>query len=417
MRNCNPIRGTYDYLPREARTREIVRQIILESYQNNGFNLISTPILENLDLLNMSDGGDNLKLMFKTIKRRDKLDLTKENLTEDDIVEEGLRYDLTVPLARFYAKNKEKLPTPFKSIQLDYAFRAERPQKGRNRQFVQCDIDILGDDSINAEIELLKTALNTYSRLGFNNLTLKINHREILNSIILYSGFVSSNIGTICVTLDKLDKIGIDGIMMELIEKGFETENINKLVEVINAIQVKGLDCLTEFNVNIEVVNKVKNLIDSLNKLTDNNFNINYDVSIVRGQGYYTGTVFECYTEGFGGAIGGGGRYDKMVEKIVDVPVSAVGMSIGFEPVCMLLLERNEMFDAKKNLALIYDENDDLIEAFEIKEKLQKDFNVSLYKRAKNMKNFYEKIGEVADLVTTMADYKNGKEFKVINNG
>ena len=209
MKNFSPIRGTNEYLPKEAKIREIVRQKILTSYQNNGYNLISTPILENLELLNMSEGGDNLKLMFKTIKRGDKLDLTKANLCEADIVEEGLRYDLTVPLARFYANNREKLPNPFKAIQIDYSFRAERPQRGRLRQFTQCDIDVFGDSSINAELDLLKTALDTYKSLGFDKLTLKINNRKILNQLVLFAGFKEENINTVCVTLDKIDKIGV----------------------------------------------------------------------------------------------------------------------------------------------------------------------------------------------------------------
>lgn len=186
--NTNPIRGTYDYAPKQAELREQVRQTILRCYQNNGFSLINTPILENLELLNGSDGGDNLKLMFKTVKRGDKLDLTKENLSEKDIVEEGLRYDLTVPLARFYANNKETLPNPFKAIQIDYSFRAERPQKGRDRQFIQCDIDILGDDSVESEIDVLTTGLSAYQKLGFDNLVVKVNSREVLNLILTNVG-------------------------------------------------------------------------------------------------------------------------------------------------------------------------------------------------------------------------------------
>ena len=155
MKNFNPIRGTADYLPNEATLRESLRRIILDSYMSNGYNLIDTPILENLEFLNSSEGGDNLRLMFKTIRRGDKLDLSKPNLTEADIVEEGLRYDLTVPLVRMYSNNREKLPTPFKSIQIGSAFRAERPQRGRNRQFIQCDIDIFDDSSITAELHIL----------------------------------------------------------------------------------------------------------------------------------------------------------------------------------------------------------------------------------------------------------------------
>ncbi len=414
MKNFSPIRGTNDYMPKEAKVREIVRQKILASYQNNGYNLISTPILENLELLNMSDGGDNLKLMFKTIKRGDKLDLTKENLCEIDIVEEGLRYDLTVPLARFYANNREKLPMPFKAIQIDYSFRAERPQRGRLRQFTQCDIDVFGDSSINAELELLKTTLDTYKTLGFDKLTLKINDRRILNQLVLFAGFKMEELGTVCVTLDKIDKIAMSGVVMELLDKGFEAEKINKLTEEINEIISQGIDVSVNYGVEQRLVDDMNYLINSLNTLTNNQFNIKYDVSIVRGQGYYTGPVFEFYTEGFSGAIGGGGRYDNMVEKMVGISVPAVGASMGFEPITMLIRERGYTYNSKENLALIYDEDDNVIEVFSVKEKLMDKYNVSLYKRAKNMKNFFEKIKEVANFVTSVKDYKEEKEIKIL---
>ena len=414
MKNFSPIRGTNDYMPKEAKIREIVRQKILACYQNNGYNLITTPILENLELLNMSEGGDNLKLMFQTVKRGDKLDLTKENLTLSDIVEEGLRYDLTVPLARFYANNREKLPNPFKAIQIDYSFRAERPQRGRLRQFTQCDIDVFGDSSINAELELLKTALDTYKSLGFNELTLKINDRRILNQLVLFAGFKSEELATVCVTLDKIDKIAISGVVMELLDKGFDAEKINKLTEEINDVLTSGIDSAVKYGVEQIYVDDMNFLIKTLNTLTNNQFDIRFDISIVRGQGYYTGPVFEFYTEGFSGAIGGGGRYDNMVEKMVGISVPAVGASIGFEPITMLIRERNITFDSKDNLALIYDEDDDIIEVFNVKEELTEKYNVSLFKRAKNMKNFFEKIKEVANFVTSLRDIKEGKEIKVL---
>lgn len=414
MKNFNPIRGTNDYLPRDARIREIVKQKILSSYQSNGYNLISTPILESLDYLNSSEGGDNLRLMFKTVKRGDKLDLTKPNLTEADIVEEGLRYDLTVPLARFYANNREKLPNPFKAIQIDYSFRAERPQRGRLRQFIQCDIDVFGDSSINCELELLKTSIDTYLSLGFNDLTLKINNRQILNAIVLNSGFSEDDINTVCVTLDKLDKISVTGVMMELIEKGFNVENINKLVDAINDIVKNGLGATIKYGADTIIVQDTEYLIKTLNKLTNNKFNIVYDVSIVRGQGYYTGTIYEFYTTGFGGAIGAGGRYDKMIGKITGNDVPAVGASIGFEPVTMLIKERGLNFDVKQNLALIYDKEDDILKVFEVKEKLMKNYNVSLFIRPKNIKNFYDKVAEVADCVISVKDYLENKEIKLL---
>lgn len=415
MKNFSPIRGTNDYLPKEAKIREVVRQRILSCYQNNGYNLISTPILENLELLNLSEGGDNLKLMFKTVKRGDKLNLQKENLTVSDIVEEGLRYDLTVPLARFYANNREKLPNPFKAIQIDYSFRAERPQRGRLRQFTQCDIDVFGDSSINAELELLKTATEAYSSLGFNDLTLKINDRRILNQLVLFAGFKQEELSTVCVTLDKIDKIAVSGVVMELLDKGFDAEKINILTEEINDVLNNGLDAVRKYGVEDCYVDDMNYLINNLNTLTNNKFDIRFDISIVRGQGYYTGPVFEFYTQGFAGAIGGGGRYDNMIEKMVGMAVPAVGVSMGFEPITMLIRERGLTFDVKENLALIYDEEDNIIEVFNIKAELMKKYNVSLFKRAKNMKNFFEKVKAVADLVTSVRDFKEGKDIKVLN--
>lgn len=414
--NYNPIRGTNEYLPKVAKTREIVREKILKSYQNNGYNLISTPVLEHLDLLNMSDGGDNLKLIFKTIKRGDKLDLTKPDLAEKDIVEEGLRYDLTVPLARFYANNKDKLPNPFKAIQIDYAFRAERPQRGRLRQFIQCDIDVFGDDSIYAELELLKTALDTYKEIGFENLILKINNRKILNALVLNAGFEEAELNTICVTLDKIDKISISGVVMELMGKGMDPEKINKLVESLNDVISNGLETCVNYGADLTVVENMKFLIATLNKLTNNKFDIKFDISIVRGQGYYTDTVYEFYTAGFGGAIGGGGRYNKMIGKITGIDVPAVGLSIGFEPITMLIQERGLNYDAKQNLCLIYEDDDDIFDVFKIKDKLKNEYNVSLFKRAKNMKNFYDKVVEVANCVTSVKDFKENKPVKILNN-
>jgi len=412
VKNFNPIRGTNDYMPADAKIREVVRQKILTSYQNNGYNLISTPILENLEFLNSSDGGDNLRLMFKTIKRGEKLNLTKENLCEADLVEEGLRYDLTVPLARFYANNREKLPNPFKAIQIDYSFRAERPQRGRMRQFTQCDIDVFGDASINAELELLKTTTDTYNLLGFNDLTVKINNRQILNAIVLNAGFNESDINSVCITLDKLDKIAVSGVIMELIEKGFNAENINQLVESINDVVANGLTATLKYGADVAVVEDMQYLINTLNKLTNNKFNIVYDVSIVRGQGYYTGTIYEFYTSGFGGAIGAGGRYDRMLGKLTGNDVPAVGASIGFEPVTMLIKERGISFDVKPNLSLIYDKEDDIEQVYKTKQTLMASYNVSLFLRPKNIKNFYDRIISVADYVTSYKDIKENKEIK-----
>ena len=411
MKNFNPIRGTYDYMPKVAGFREQVRQAILKNYQKNGYNLIATPVLEHLDFLLSSDGGDNLKLMYKTVKRGDKLNLAKENLTEADIVEEGLRYDLTVPLSRFYANNRDSLPMPFKAIQIDSVFRAERPQRGRNRQFVQCDVDVFGDKTINAELELLKTCIDTYELLGFDKLTVRVSDKMLLSTVVTNAGFRAEDIKTVCVTLDKLDKIGVTGVMMELIDKGFDPDQINRLVETINDISDNGLSSAVKYGVDQDIINNLDYLLTNLNTLTGDKHDIRFDISIVRGQGYYTGTVYEIYADGFSGAIGGGGRYDEMVGRFSGVSCPAVGYSIGFECVTMLMQERG-LANTSKNLALVYDKDDDILQVFKIKEDLKSEYNVSLYPRSKNMKSFYDRIGTVANFVTTVKDYQDGKDIK-----
>lgn len=389
--NINPVRGTYDYPPIQAENREIIKQKILKSYQDNGFSLIETPVLENLSLLDSSDGGDNLRLMFKTIKRGAQLDLTKSNLTEKDITEEGLRYDLTVPLARFYAGNREALPNPFKAIQIGYSFRAERPQKGRNRQFIQCDIDIFGDDSINAEIEIITTVMNTYSSLGLNDVTMKVNSRKILNSLIKFCGFKDEDINSVCITLDKFDNIGIDGIEKELTDKGFDANNISTLIKASADIKQNGLSVASNYGILAQDIDEMNYIIDTSNSVISNGRCV-FDLSIIRGQGYYTGTVYEAYADGFGGAIGGGGRYDKMIEKLIGINVPAVGFGMGFERVCIILNEQGKMQKNKLKIALIYDKMDDYAKVLAKKYTLMKDYCVSTYLRAKNMKAMLDRL-------------------------
>jgi len=389
--NVQPVRGTYDYPPIQAENREIVRQKILRSYQDNGFTLIDTPVLENLSLLDSSEGGDNLRLMFKTVKRGAQLDLTKPNLTEKDITEEGLRYDLTVPLARFYAGNRENLPNPFKSIQIGYSFRAERPQKGRNRQFVQCDIDIFGDNSVNAEIEIITTVMATYEVLGLQDVTMKVNSRKILNSLVKFCGFNDEDINSVCITLDKFDKIGIEGVEQELIDKGFDSNYISALVKASSDIKEQGLDKAVNYGVLQQDVDELNYIITTANSVITNGRCV-FDLSIVRGQGYYTGTVYEAYTDGFGGAIGGGGRYDTMIEKLIGINVPAVGFGMGFEPVNIILAEQSKLQKSKLKIALIYNKEDDYAKVLQRKKALMKEYAVSTYVRPKNMKAMLDKL-------------------------
>ncbi len=395
--STKPVRGTVDYLPTEMEVRSYAERIILETYKQNGFLQIKTPILENIDLLTNGDSGDNQKLMFKTIKRGDKLDLTKPNLTENDIVEEGLRYDLTVPLVRFFADNKEKLPYPFKAIQIDESFRAERPQRGRVRQFTQCDIDILGDATPVAEIELLYAYMLSYKNLGFDKLTFKINDRRALNDLIVAAGFEIEKVTDICISLDKFDKIGFDGVSAELIENGYDKERVEKLIDVFTQLKNAGsnaekFELLASFGVSEETVNSLKLIIETAETFKMDGFEIVYDAAVIRGQGYYTGTVFEVFDDNFGRAIGGGGRYDKMIEKFLGTSIPAVGCSIGLYSVAMLMVERGYMVPSNK-LALVYDKKDSYSDIMKAKiDFINKGYQVAVFAFPKNFNNFADKL-------------------------
>ena len=398
--NTSPVRGTIDYLPKDMEIRQNVYNIIIKSFKENGYLQIKTPILESLAILTNGDSGDNQKLMFKTIKRGEKLKLDKENLTEADIVEEGLRYDLTVPLARLYAGNREKLPFPFKAIQIDDSFRAERPQRGRYRQFTQCDIDIWGDSTINAEIDLLVAAINTYEKIGFTKLKLKVNDRRILAQVIVNAGFSEDNVIDVNISLDKLDKIGTDGVKEELVAKGYESTSVETLLSTIDAVKnAKDLNetksILLNAGVEESIIDGVVNIIDVVGTFSTST-RVVYDITVIRGQGYYTGTVFEMYDESsdFTRAIGGGGRYDRMLERFIGTSVPAVGYSIGLEPVVLLLLENNKTFDSKK-IVLLYNKEDNIIDVLKAKQDLiSNGYEVSIYLFPKNFKNFLERMKE-----------------------
>ena len=395
--DTNPVRGTVDYMPAEMDVRSYAEQIILKTYKQNGFLQIKTPILENLNLLTSGDSGDNQKLMFKTVKRGDKLDLSKPNLTENDIVEEGLRYDLTVPLVRFYINNREKLPTPFKAIQIDESFRAERPQRGRIRQFTQCDIDILGDATPMAEIELMYAYMCSYKALGFKKLSFKLNDRRALNEMIVNAGFDISQVQDICISIDKFDKIGFDGVEKELISNSYDANKVKVLIDRFKTLKsiddnAKKLKLLGDFGVSSEVIDSLTKIIDTVTAFKFEGYRVEYDACIIRGQGYYTGTVVEVFDDDFGRAIGGGGRYDKMIEKFAGVSVPAVGASIGLYSVVMLMNERGFKVPTQK-LALIYDKNASFTDVLKAKVMfMEKGYYVSAFAFPKNFNNFADKI-------------------------
>lgn len=389
MKKSNePVRGTKDYLPREMMLREKVKSIILNSYKSFGFMQIGTPALEDIDNLLGSDGGENLKLIFKVLKRGEKLDLTKENLTERDIVDIGLKYDQTVPLVRLYSNNMNHLPSPFKSIQIDSSFRADRPQRGRLRQFTQCDIDILGDPSITAEIDIINTTAKTFENLGFKNFVAKVNDRRILSDIIKSCGFNIESEADICISLDKIDKIGLAGVKDDLTKKDFEEKKVNALIEKLERILSSGnkaFDELVKIGVRKEVVDDLFNVLAAVNSLSTSGFKAVFDISIVRGQNYYTGLVYEFYLEGMNGACAGGGRYDKMIEKMTGKSIPAVGLGLGFEPTCILVQEQGKLGVIEPAVAVIYKKEDNIVDVLKRVQEINKKTNASAILAKKNL--------------------------------
>lgn len=232
------LKGMRDLLPNEQTLRDYIQGKILETYRASGFERISTPMLEDMENLDKSDGGDNLNLIFKVLKRGDKLTAALNSGDPKELSDMGLRYDLTLPLSRFYAANKDKLPHPFKVIQTDRVFRAERPQKGRLREFVQCDIDILGDESPNAEVELIDVTTRALLGIGFDGFTVNINDRRILRGMLESMGFAADTLDSVCITFDKMDKIGADGVKAELLEKQLPESAVNALADFIAAGEV-----------------------------------------------------------------------------------------------------------------------------------------------------------------------------------
>lgn len=338
-----PVTGMKDILPEEMEIRDYVMGVIRDTYGCFGFTSIETPCVENIANLTSKQGGDNEKLIFKILKRGEKLNVAEAS-TEEDVVDSGLRYDLTVPLVRYYSNNGASLPSPFKALQMGSVWRADRPQRGRFRQFTQCDIDILGEPSNLAEIELILATTTTLGRLGFRNFEIRINDRQILKAMAAYSGFPEESYDSVFITLDKMDKIGLEGVEAELLEKGFDRGSVDKYLNLYRELdrQEDGVAYLAETLAGAlepEVARGLKEIIDSVSSTKTAEFRMVFDATLVRGMSYYTGTIFEISMPEFGAACGGGGRYDKMVGRFTGNDVPACGFSIGFERIVLLLME------------------------------------------------------------------------------
>lgn len=387
------VKGTNDYLPKETKLRDYLQGKILETYRSCGFERITTPILEEIENLDKSEGGENLGLIFKVLKRGDKLDKALEAGNPKDLADLGLRYDLTLPLSRYYACHRANLPTPFKCIQIDQVFRAERPQKGRLRQFVQCDIDILGSDSVNCEIELIDTTAKALINIGIRNFKIKINDRRILKSLIYAAGFTPDDADSVCIVFDKMDKIGAEGVAAELTEKGFSPDTVKKFTDLMS-ITPFTLEEAEKYCEDKSPVESLRYIIETVKKLAGDSYSIVYDKSLVRGQGYYTGTIFEIESLDFGSSIAGGGRYDNMIGKFLNESVPAVGFSIGFERIASILSDAGyEIAESKKRIAVIYD-TADILPALAKADEYRSEYEVVLYERPKKLGKLFGKLEE-----------------------
>ncbi|MBO5610648.1 MAG: histidine--tRNA ligase [Eubacterium sp.] len=371
-----PVTGMKDILPREMEIRDYAIGLIKETYKTFGFTSVETPAMEHIENLSSNQGGENEKLIFKVLKRGDKLSSAVNKLVESgaadgeegvnvgSLTDSGLRYDLTLPLSRYYSNNANDLPSPFKALQMGNVWRADRPQRGRFRQFMQCDIDILGESGIIAEIELILATTTLLGKLDFKNFTIRINDRRILKAMAAYSGFAEEDNDTVFIILDKMDKIGLDGVKEELLKEGYAADTVEKYlglyeklvgsdandaaskisndekakVSIENIKSIK--DTLGDF-LDTEVSDNLSTIITSVEGAKAADFGISFDPTLVRGMSYYTGPIFEISMDEYGGSVGGGGRYDEMIGKFTGQATPAVGFSIGFERIVMLLLESN----------------------------------------------------------------------------
>ena len=408
-----PAKGMRDFLPKEFALRQQILATIQKTYESYGFTRIETPAVENIELLTSKQGGDNEKLIFKILKRGEKLENAADNTELCDL---GLRYDLTVPLARFYSNNIGQLPAVFKAIQMDNVWRADRPQRGRFRQFVQCDIDVIGEESNLAEVELISATMQALSNLGFNDVTVRISDRRLLNALVERCGFADEQKQSVFIALDKLDKIGVTGVLSEI-----ETIAAGKAVKFINMIsritssENPFATCVEELGDFLPQAVK-QNLEEILyvTNQTVKNGKVVFDVTLVRGMGYYTGTIYEVSVDGMTSSIAGGGRYDKMIGRITGNDVPACGFSIGFERIALLLSERGVKAEASRGAAVLIDKNLDtksLVKVMDAARLQRNKTNVTVLKKIKNFSYQLKQLREQG--YSEIYEYRNGSFNKI----
>lgn len=389
-----PLKGTCDYLPQEVALRDYLQDTILSVYRAAGYERIFTPAIEDIENIDKSEGGDNLNLIFKILKRGEKLEEALAGGDPKALCDMGLRYDLTLPLSRYYANNRQHLMTPAKCIQTDRVWRAERPQKGRLREFVQCDIDILGSASPTCEIDLIVTTAKALRAVGMTDFTVHINDRSLLTGVLSALGTPADRIDTVCVTLDKLDKIGVAGIRSELTEKELDPAVIDRLTD-LTADGAVTLERAAQYLADPAPADRLRGIIDAVRELTAGAVPVVFDMTLIRGQGYYTGPVFEVRSSEFRGAIAGGGRYDHLIGKFIGEDVPAVGFSIGFERIYGILRDRGFVPPtARRRVAFLY-RAEEYIDACRLAEQMRGDADVSLI----------EKTGKVGKLLARVEQY------------
>jgi histidyl-tRNA synthetase len=381
-KDVHPPRGMRDFLPVEKARRDQVLTTIRETYLGHGFQEIETPALEDLERLTSGQGGDNEKLAFRVMKRGAELESALvANNGDDNLADLGLRYDLTVPLTRYYATNRTKLPTVFKALQTGPVWRAERPQKGRYRQFVQCDIDIIGDASILAEIELLNASLDALTAIGLKDATIRVNHRVLLANLLEQLGVPETGKGSAMITIDKLDKIAAEGVVAELADK-FDT-----------GVAERAAAWLTAISGDLPIPAELAEIFSAIEARFGAG-RLRFDPTLVRGMGYYTGTIFEIEHPESGSSIGGGGRYDGMVGRWLGTDAPAVGISIGFERAVDLVAASP---DNSKSLVLVLDSAEPSVigNALKVQEQaIAAGFRVRLEQRPKKLNNLLDSMAE-----------------------
>lgn len=370
-----PVKGMNDFLPEEMRLREHVLDLIKQTYATYGFSQIETPAMEHIENLTGKQGGENEKLIFRVMKRGRELE---KGMETGELADSGLRYDLTVPLCRYYANHKNDLPTPLKALQVGNVWRADKPQKGRFRQFTQCDIDIIGDGSIMAEIELIaataKMLTRIFSEVGIREFTVHLNDRRILKAMAAYAGFTPEQYDDVFILLDKMDKIGLEGVKESLLDKEYAPEAVEKYISLFREItpdlkcrEFCGKTCAAYLEE--KVPGNMDTIMNSVACMIDPSVRLVFDPTLVRGMSYYTGTIFEISIDGYNFSIAGGGRYDEMIGRFLNQPVPACGFSIGFERIITILkdLGWKEEDGGKKRIAFLVDEksaSEKLLEVF-----------------------------------------------------